>query len=110
MKILRNRALRIAAFGTWRLDLLRRRLIAQDDSVVMLSTSEFELLYRLVRSAGTPQPRAALQQERSATAGFDRTIDNQVSRLRQKLAPDGEELILTVRGQGYMFIGPVRWE
>jgi len=35
----------------------------------------------------------------------DRTIDNQVSRLRKKLQPEGakSQLIKTVRGAGYMF-------
>ncbi|MFP5431838.1 MAG: helix-turn-helix domain-containing protein, partial [Alphaproteobacteria bacterium] len=47
--------------------------------------------------------------ERRATAAFDRTIDLQISRLRQKLAvlPGGSELILTVRGEGYVLASAV---
>jgi two-component system OmpR family response regulator len=50
--------------------------------------------------------------ERRATAAFDRSIDLQVSRLRQKLAsaPGGEDLILTVRGEGYVLATPVSYE
>ncbi len=93
---------RIAAFGRWRLDLVKRRLLAPGDNVVMLSTAEFDMLSRLVHAAGRPLSREALVPTRAATAAFDRTIDNQISRLRQKLKPDGDDLILTVRGQGYM--------
>jgi len=43
-------------------------------------------------------------------APFDRTIDVQLGRLRRKLGvhPDGETLIKTVRGGGYVFVAPVR--
>lgn len=101
---------KLAHFGRWRLDLVKRRLLASDDSVVMLSTSEFDILHRLVESPGQPLAREALLPARAATAAFDRTIDNQISRLRQKLKPDGEDLILTARGQGYLLATPVRFE
>ena len=98
---------RTATFGRWRLDLVKRRLLTPDDSVVMLSTAEFDMLSRLVSAAGRPLSREALLPARAATAAFDRTIDNQISRLRQKLRPDGDDLILTVRGQGYMLAATV---
>ena len=98
---------RFASFGRWRLDLIKRRLLAPGDSVVMLSTAEFDMLSRLVQSVGRPLSREALIPARAATAAHDRTIDNQISRLRQKLSPDGEDLILTVRGQGYMLAATV---
>ncbi|MFD1951859.1 response regulator transcription factor [Sphingomonas arantia] len=101
---------RNALFGRWRLDLTKRRLLAPGDSVVMLSTAEFDMLSRLVQSAGRPLSREALFPARAATAAYDRTIDNQISRLRQKLRPDGDDLILTVRGQGYMLAATVRFE
>ena len=47
---------------------------------------------------------------RAATAAFDRTIDNQISRLRQKLAAAGGDLILTVRNQGYLLATEVTFE
>lgn len=99
-----------ARFGSWRLDLVRRRLRSPDDSVVMLSTAEFDILYRLLQTPGQPVAREALLPGRSATAAFDRSIDNQISRLRSKLAPDGEHLILTARGQGYLLGSEVQFE
>ncbi len=101
---------RVAVFGRWRLDLVKRRLLAPGNSVVMLSTAEFDMLLRLVNAAGRPLSREALVPARAATASHDRTIDNQISRLRQKLKPDGEDLILTVRGQGYMLAATTRFE
>lgn len=95
---------RIARFGPWRLDLFQRRLIASDERLVMLSSAEFRLLSRFIEEPNVVLSREALVPERRATAAFDRSIDLQVSRLRQKLAslPGGEELVLTVRGEGYV--------
>lgn len=102
---------RIAKFGRWRLDLIKRRLIAPDDSLTMLSTAEFEILARFVRSPNQPLSRETLLPSRAATAAFDRVIDNQVSKLRQKLATaDRAELILTVRNQGYLLAADVLFE
>ena len=101
---------RIAAFGRWRLDLVKRRLVAPGNSVVMLSTAEFDMLSRLVNAACRPLSREELVPARAATASHDRTIDNQISRLRLKLKPDGEDLILTVRGQGYMLAATTTFE
>ena len=41
--------------------------------------------------------------------GFDRAIDIQVSRLRKKLdaSEDGQAMIKTIRGIGYMFVPAV---
>ncbi len=103
---------RYAVFGPWRLDLLQRRLIAPDDRLVMLSSAEFRLLSRFIEEPNVVLARETLLPERRATAAFDRTIDLQVSRLRQKLAgaTGGADLILTVRGEGYVLASPVRYE
>jgi len=101
---------RWAHFAGWRLDLVKRRLLAGDDSVVILSSTEFDVLHRLIQSPGQPVSREALLPSRAATVAFDRTIDNQISRLRAKLGPKGEQLILTARGQGYLLASPVRLE
>ncbi|ANI79861.1 MULTISPECIES: response regulator [Sphingobium] len=108
----RDKGARLARFGPWRLDLFQRRLIADDDRLVMLSSAEFRLLSRFIEDPNIVLSREHLVPERRATAAFDRSIDLQVSRLRQKLAsaPGGEELILTVRGEGYVFATPVSYE
>jgi len=104
------RGARVARFGRWRLDLIKRRLIAPDDSLVMLSSTEFDILNRFVEAPHQPLSREALLPSRAATAAFDRTIDNQISRLRQKLAAAGGDLILTVRNQGYLLATEVTFE
>jgi two-component system OmpR family response regulator len=104
----RPRTARIAAFGAWRLDLLQRRLIGPDDRLVILSSAEFRLLSRFVDAPNEVLSREQLLPERAATVAFDRSIDLQISRLRQKLASgDGDELILTVRNEGYVLASPV---
>lgn len=102
----------VARFGRWRLDLVKRRLIAPDDSLVMLSSTEFAILNRLIEAPHQPLSRSALFPSRGATAEFDRTIDNQISRLRHKLArvSGSDELILTVRNQGYLLAANVAFE
>lgn len=108
----RDKSARIVRFGPWRLDLFQRRLIAEDNRLVMLSSAEFRLLSRFIDEPNIVLSREQLVPERRATAAFDRSIDLQVSRLRQKLAtmPGGEELILTVRGEGYVLASPVSYE
>lgn len=103
---------RVAWIGPWRLDLFQRRLIAPDDSLVMLSSAEFRLLDRFIAHPNSVVSREELLPERKATVAFDRSIDLQISRLRQKLAavPGGEELIITVRNEGYVLAAPVRYE
>lgn len=103
--------MRYAQFGPWRLDLQQRRLIAPDDRLVMLSSAEFRLLNRFLEEPNVVLARETLLPERRATAAFDRSIDLQVSRLRQKLAaiPGGDELILTVRGEGYVLASGVAY-
>ena len=72
-----------------------------------LSSAEYRLL-----SAFVERPRRVLTRDQllDATRGqgvvvADRAIDLAVSRLRQKLstAQDGEQLICTIRGEGYIF-------
>lgn len=97
-------AMRYAHIGPWRVDLVQRRLVAPDDRLVMLSSAEFRLLSRFIDEPNVVLDRETLLPERRATAAFDRSIDLQISRLRHKLSslPGGEDLILTVRGEGYV--------
>jgi len=100
---------RLVRFGPWRLDLIQRRLIAPDEGLVMLSSAEFRLLGRFIEEPGRVLSREELLPERKATVAFDRSIDLQVSRLRQKLGQTegGADLILTVRSEGYVLACPV---
>ena len=98
-------------FGGWVLDMDRRELIGDDGVAAPLSTAEFKLLTAFLR-----RPRITLsrQQLLDLTSGrgaevFDRTIDNQVSRLRRKIEADPKNpvLVKTVWGGGYMFTAEV---
>lgn len=103
---------RIARFGKWRLDLVRRRLIADDESVVIISTAEFDLLRRLILSPGVALSREELVPERRETVYFDRSFDNRLSRLRAKLSEpsDSASVILTVRNRGYVIATEIEYE
>ena len=93
-------------FDSWKLDVTRRELLGSDGVAVPLSTAEFKLLTTFLA-----HPKRVLSREQllDLTRGrqadvFDRSIDNQVSRLRRKVEidPAKPELIKTVWGGGYM--------
>jgi two-component system OmpR family response regulator len=100
---------RFAQFGPWRLDLLQRRLVTPDERLVMLSSAEYRLLSHFIEAPDHVLSREELLPERKATVAFDRSIDLQISRLRQKLASieGGQDLILTVRNEGYVLASVV---
>ena len=94
-------------FAGWTLDLGQRRLMAADGRDVELSAGEFDLL-----AAFAQRPRRVLSRDQlldlakgRAAQAFDRSIDVQVGRLRKKIEvdPAQPQLIITVRGGGYMF-------
>ncbi|WP_277980447.1 response regulator [Sphingomonas phyllosphaerae] len=100
-------------FAGWRLDPVGRQLFDPDQVVINLSDGEFRLLL-----AFAEHPRRVLTRDQLLDLSrglnaehFDRAIDVQVSRLRRKLtrddAPGGDELIRTVRNEGYMFTSDV---
>jgi two-component system OmpR family response regulator len=101
-------------FGEWTLDTERRHLVSSGGVLTALSGAEYRLL-RVFLS----HPNSVLTREQlvELTQGkevdpLDRTIDVQVSRLRQRLGDDSREptLIKTVRGEGYVLAVPVTVE
>ena len=99
-------------FGGWRLDLVRRELRSPHGVVVNLSSGEFSLLRAFVER---PQRVLTRDQLLDLARGpdsdaFDRAIDVQISRLRRKLddGSGGQDLIRTIRNEGYMFTPRVR--
>ena len=75
-----------------------------DEALVDLTSTEFDLLEMLMRSAGRVVSRdeiTAALFEREATP-YDRFLDVHISHLRKKLE-GGRSLIRTVRGVGYVF-------
>ena len=74
------------------------------DAPVRLTSLEFDILDLLVRSAGRIVSRdeiAAAVHQRDASP-LDRSLDVHISHVRKKLDA-GRDLILTVRGLGYLF-------
>ena len=93
-------------FAGWRLDLLRRELTRPDGVSVTLSSGEFTLLRAFAERPGRVLTRdQLLEMARGSDADvFDRAMDVQISRLRKKLDDgSGADLIVTLRGEGYMF-------
>ena len=76
------------------------------DTVLDLTSAEFNILELLVQSAGHVVDKEVLSQQalgRSLTA-YDRSIDVHISKIRKKLAlAGGDNLIVSVRGSGYQF-------
>lgn len=99
------------SFQQWTLDSNQRQLTHRDGVLVPLSTAEFKLLEVFIHN---PQKVLSRDQLLTLTKGreadpFDRSIDNQVSRLRKKVEDDPHNpvLIKTVWGGGYMFAAAV---
>jgi two-component system, OmpR family, response regulator len=94
-------------FANWRLDVTRRELRSEDNTLVVLSGGEFDLLLAFAEHSQRVLTRdQLLDLSRGAThAAYDRSIDVQVSRLRYKLEtdPKSPSLIRTVRNGGYLF-------
>ena len=98
-------------FGDWVFNASQREITGPDGLALPLSSGEFKLL-----TAFLERPKVALSREQllDLTKGrdadvFDRSIDNQVSRLRRKieLDPKTPRYIKTVWGGGYMFTADV---
>ncbi len=100
------------SFDQWTLNVAERTLIGTEMVSIPLSTGEFRLLMAFLthpRMVLSRDQLLDLTQGREAHA-FDRSIDNQVSRLRRKLEEDPKQprLIKTVWGGGYSFSADVR--
>src|SRR5882757_8024142 len=98
-------------FADWRLDVTRRELRSADNTLVVLSGGEFDLLLAFAEHPHRVLTRdQLLDLSRGAShAAYDRSIDVQVSRLRFKLEadPKSPSLIRTVRNGGYLFVPKV---
>ena len=101
----------IHRFEGWTFDASRRDLVNREGVAVPLSTGEFMLLHALVKRPGVVLSRDQLldiTRGRDA-AVFDRSIDNQISRLRKKIEddPSSPKIIKTHWGGGYSFVAKV---
>jgi two-component system, OmpR family, response regulator len=96
-------------FGKWCLDLARRELLSENDTLVFLTSGEFDLLLAFVEHPQRVLTRDQLLDSRGLSPTYDepydRAIDVLVSRLRRKLEDDprNPSVIRTIRNGGYMF-------
>ena len=104
-------ASKVVRFDRWTLDVNRRELLGDDGVAVPISTAEFRLLCAFLDHPGLVLSRNQLL---DLTVGrdadpFDRSIDNQVSRLRKKIEADPKvpALIKTHWGGGYSLAAQV---
>jgi two-component system, OmpR family, response regulator len=101
----------VLVFSNWRLYPASRRVFSNTNEELILSAGEYDLLLTFVQ-----QPQRILDRElllhitkNSELNPFDRRIDVQISRLRQKIEVDAKKpaLIKTIRNGGYMFTAQV---
>ena len=101
----------VLVFTNWRLYPPSRRVLNENHQELQLSAGEYDLLHTFVQ-----QPQQILDREfllqitkNSDLNPFDRRIDVQISRLRQKIETDAKKpaLIKTIRNGGYMFAAQV---
>jgi two-component system OmpR family response regulator len=110
----RNSDAKRMRFGEWTLDLVARHLLSPRGTVVILSGAEFRLLKVLLQHPNRVLNRdqlSLLTKGRDADP-LDRSIDLQVSRLRQKLEEDAKHpaVLKTVRNEGYVLAATVNLE
>lgn len=98
---------RLVHFAGWTLDQLRRELTSPEGVAVDLSTGEYDLLLAFIEHPQRVLTRDQLLDlaKNRVSAGIDRTIDIQVSRLRRKIDANAAAppIIKTIRGAGYIF-------
>jgi two-component system alkaline phosphatase synthesis response regulator PhoP len=101
----------VAEFGSIYVD-IKRAKVTRDGKPVYLTGREFQLLRYFIERAASTVPRKELLQ---SVWGYEadaltRTVDTHVASLRQKLEEDPKrpELIVTVTGVGYKFMGHSR--
>lgn len=93
-------------FAGWQVDMSVRLLTDPDNVIVTLTDGEFRLLRAFI-----DHPRRVLSRDQlldysagSDSESYDRAIDVQVSRLRRKLRSRGDDIIRTIRNEGYFFV------
>lgn len=103
-----------AKFNGWTAYFDRYILKSDDGQEAPFSHAEGEVLRLFLDSPKRLISRAHMQETLGGAAGesFDRAMDVRISRLRTKLRedPKNPQLIKTIYGAGYIFLGDVNWE
>lgn len=79
------------------------RKVIYQSTPLSLTSSEYNLLEVLAKNAGKLVDKETLSEQAlgKKLTNYDRSIDMHLSKLRQKLGDDSQQLIQTVRGKGY---------
>ncbi|HEY0202655.1 MAG TPA: response regulator transcription factor [Acetobacteraceae bacterium] len=100
----------VLSIGPIRINLQHRTVHTADGRRLNLTSAEFAALETLAAAAGQPVSRDRLSEAalRRAWRAEDRSVDQLVFNLRQKLPPDesGTMLIQSIRGSGYWLRAP----
>jgi DNA-binding response OmpR family regulator len=103
----------IAEFNGWTAYFNRYILEDQGGTQTPFSHAEGEVLRLFLESPKRLISRSQMQESLGGAAGdsFDRAMDVRISRLRTKLGedPKNPQLIKTIYGAGYIFLGDVKW-
>lgn len=98
-------------FEGWIIDLAKREVHRSDGEQSDLTSGEFDLLKVFVQAPGKVLSRDFLLEKTKGRQlyAFDRSVDIQVSRLRNKIEEDPKtpKLIKTIRSGGYMLTAQV---
>lgn len=101
----------IIRFNNWTLDSNSRKMTSPEGNVVSIPRGEYRALKLLIDNSGHIVTRQQLIKEMTGRdlRANDRTVDVTIRRLRKhfELSSDGAELINTIHGEGYRFIGIV---
>ncbi len=103
----------IVTFEGWRFDFSQKEIVGPNGVTIRLSSGEHILLVSLIEHIGITLSREQLLEltKGRETQLFDRSVDNQISRLRRKLEkdPKNPRIIVTEWGGGYQFTADLNW-
>lgn len=99
----------IVSFNQWTLDGNSRQMTSPEGEVIAIPRGEFRALSLLIKNAGKIISRQELIKEMTGRdlRSNDRTVDVTIRRLRKhfELNQETPELINTIHGEGYRFVG-----
>jgi two-component system aerobic respiration control protein ArcA len=99
----------IVSFNQWTLDGNSRQMTSPEGEVIAIPRGEYRALILLIKNAGKIISRQQLIKEMTGRdlRSNDRTVDVTIRRLRKhfELNQNTPELINTIHGEGYRFVG-----
>jgi len=99
----------IISFNQWTLDGNARQMTSPDGDIIAIPRGEYRALSLLIKNAGKIISRQELIKEMTGRdlRANDRTVDVTIRRLRKhfELNVNTPELINTIHGEGYRFVG-----